>query len=48
MLMSKRNTNIRWNASLNDENVQAFTRLDKVLRENEIRSRIMSKKYLED
>ena len=35
--MSKRNTIIRWSTSLNYRKIQAFTSLDKVLRENEIK-----------
>jgi len=35
--MSKRNTNIRWSTSLDYQKIQAFTSLDKVLRENEIK-----------
>ena len=37
MLMSKKNTNIRWSTSLDYQKIQVFTSLDKVLKENEIK-----------
>ena len=44
--MSKKNTIIRWSTSLNYRKNQAFTSLDKVLRENEIKTRVFRSKSI--